>query len=77
MLALLVLDKLNECSSFPMDDVSVELISTIEEYGMINAEYKAKYYMDLIPKLDRIGRIDLVSGIQEALAAWTERSSCV
>ncbi len=73
MLALLVLGKLSNCSAFSANDVSADLIKTIVTYQMINAAYKAKYYIGLVPMLERIGRTDLTSVIHSALAEWERR----
>ena len=67
MLSLLALGKLSESKSFSNADVSPELINSIETYKMIDAEYKLKYYMMLLPALETTGRRDLASALRQVL----------
>jgi hypothetical protein len=73
MTALLALGKLGDCRSFPTDDVSPELLSTVEEYDMIYTKYQANCYRELVPILAERGRDDLVRVIQQFLRSYAQK----
>lgn len=75
MTALVALDKLKECRSFPADDVSPELLNTVNEHDMIHSEYQAMYYWELVPMLERRDRHDLVTVIQQFLRGYSQKPS--
>ena len=72
MVMLEALGKLRECSSFPIDEISPELLNTLEEYNM---GYRSKYYNLLKPLLAERGRNDLVTAIEQIAARRAERPS--
>jgi hypothetical protein len=65
MTALVALGKLKGCDAFPENDVSTELLGTIEEYTMIKSDYDAAWYQELIPALTQCGRNALVFIIEK------------
>ncbi|MEN6303838.1 MAG: hypothetical protein ABFD96_13990 [Armatimonadia bacterium] len=64
MTALVACGKLQECQAFPLDDVSPELLRTVQEYDMIWSETNLDFYDQMIPALTDRGRDDLVEVIQ-------------
>jgi len=75
MTALLALGKLKNCRSFPEDDVSPELLNTVQEYDMIHNDWTALCFRELIPALKECGRSDLVVVIQQFLHAYDQKQS--
>jgi len=63
MTALVALGKLETCNAFP-GDVTPELLHTMEEYEMIDDDYKYEWMCELIPPLRTRGRTDLVAAIR-------------
>jgi hypothetical protein len=71
MTALVALGKLDAAPSYAEDDVSPELLSTVQEYGMLADDEALLYqYETLIPALIRRGRHDLVQVIRQFRPAW-------
>jgi hypothetical protein len=70
MLVLAGLDKLKD-SSFPVDDVTPELLMTLDEYNMIPYEaWLKEYYLQIIPLLRDGGRQDLVDALNQVAESW-------
>lgn len=66
MIALESLGKLQECNSFPNQEVSVEFMKIFQQYDMFCGESnKVEWYKELIPGLLKHGRDDLVSVIEQ------------
>ncbi|MFC1715266.1 hypothetical protein ACFL6S_16475 [Candidatus Poribacteria bacterium] len=61
MMALEALGKLKESPAFPIDEVTPELLYTLEEYNM---RYSFWYHRSLVPLLKERGRHDLVEAIE-------------
>jgi len=72
MTALVALGKLKGCRSFPVDDVSPELLNTVRECHMIYNDSQASYYSELLPALRACGREDLVTVIQQILRSSSQ-----
>lgn len=69
MIVFAALDKLKD-SSFPIDDVSPELVKTLDEYNMINNKRSLYLYQQLIPFLKDSGRDDLVNALNQVIDSW-------
>jgi 7-cyano-7-deazaguanine synthase in queuosine biosynthesis len=72
MTVLATLDKLKH-SSFPVDDVSPELLKTLDEYDMINTKRKLYNYEQYIPLLKDSGRHDLVKTLNQVIDSWYKK----
>ncbi len=70
MTSLVALGKLKDCRAFPVDDVTPELLATLEAYDMIYADNQMNYYLDIVPYLKHRGRDDLVQVIEDVAAAF-------
>ena len=76
MTALVALGKLDAAPSFPEDDVSAELLRSVQEYAMIgNDEDILARYEALIPNLTQRRRHDLVSVILQFRPDWERRTA--
>jgi hypothetical protein len=75
MTSLVALGKLKDCPSFPFDEVNVQLVNSIEEYRMINDDYAAQWYQELVPELLKCGRNDLAGAIENVLDSYIVRKS--
>ncbi len=69
MLELLAIGKLAESQSFPVDDVSVEMLSTVD----FSASYEEAYFLELIAPLTAVGRLDLVRVIETKSKEFRKR----
>ena len=67
MTTLLSLGKLKDCQAFPLDDISPELLETLQKYKMYFGDHQAACYRDLLPGLANQGRNDLVDEIDRFL----------
>jgi hypothetical protein len=74
MTALVCLGKLSECTAFPVDDVSDELIDTIDTYDMLHTDLQTIPYRDMVPALERCGRNDLAAAVQAVLGSYAKRA---
>lgn len=72
MTTLVALGKLSGCRSFPVDDVSPELLFTVQKYHMISNQFEAAWYRELVPVLAEHGRQDLAIVIKEFNIAHAE-----
>ena len=63
MTSLVALGKLKGCHAFPIEEVTPDLLNTLEEYDMIYAENQLYFYVEMIPYLQNKGRGDLISVI--------------
>jgi hypothetical protein len=68
MIVLAALDKLKD-SSFPIDDVSPELVKTLDKYNMIQWDANS-YYQQFIPILPDSRRHDLVNALKKVVDSW-------
>ncbi|MFC1715263.1 hypothetical protein ACFL6S_16460 [Candidatus Poribacteria bacterium] len=68
MVGLEALGKLKGCQSFPVDEITPELLSTLKEYSM---DYDIGYYRGLMPLLAERGRDDLVEAIEQLAGPHT------
>lgn len=75
MTAMVALGKLETVPSFPADDVTPELLNTVQEYDMIHSEGMLERYESLIPALAERGRDDLVSVIRQFRLYWEQKVS--
>lgn len=75
MTSLEALGKLKDCSSFPLNKLNVQLINTIKEYEMINDDYAAQWYRELIPELIKCGRNDLAGAIENVLCSYVREKN--
>jgi hypothetical protein len=75
MTALLALGNLENCRSFPRNDVTPELLRTVREYEMIYNQSQVGYYRELVPALKARGRLDLVTEIENLLKWWKQRQA--
>ena len=75
MTALVALGKLKDCRSFPGDDVSPELLYSVQQYHMIPNEYEANWYRELLPALTQGGRHDLVTALQQFVLSYAHEQA--
>jgi hypothetical protein len=73
MTMLVALRKLKDCRSFPCNDVSPELLKTLDEYDMIRWEGNIQRYKTLIPHLKRLKRDDLVKTLLQVIRSWYKK----
>jgi hypothetical protein len=73
MATLVALGKLRHCRSFPVNDVTPELLMTVQQYDMIQWEDEAIWYRQLVPALQKAGRDDLASVVVQLLCAYQEK----
>jgi hypothetical protein len=74
MTALVSLGKLRGCGAFAVDDVSAELIGTVDTYDMLHSEMQTIPYRDMLPALTRSGRDDLAAAVRMVLRSYAERA---
>ncbi len=72
MTCLVALGKLRNCRSFPTNDVTPNLIATLEEYRMLRNEYDVTWYREIMPALNDQGRVDLVSALNRVLLSYDQ-----
>jgi hypothetical protein len=70
-LELLVVDRLDRCSTLPYDDVTADMV---RHYGNIHDDYVKSCYLDLIPALNGIGRQDLVRAIEYRMEIYDAKN---
>ena len=75
MTALVALGKLKGCQSFPLNDVSADIINTVDEYNMIYADNQAYYYKEMIPYLEEQKRYDLVAAINKVCNSYEKKKT--
>ena len=63
-LELLAVDRLDRCAALPYDDVTADMV---RQYGDIHDDYVRSCFTDLIPALNRIGRMDLVRAVEHRM----------
>jgi hypothetical protein len=75
MLELLVLGAMDKSRAFPKDDVTEEMVSSIDisPPHMKNSYGYAQNYLELIAPLKKIGRYDLVLATERLLARYQRR----
>jgi hypothetical protein len=73
MTALLALGELGNAATFPADDVTTELLSTVIEYDMIDRLGSVRFLESLIPALSAQGRDDLVAVILRCRPFFTDK----
>lgn len=73
MITLVALGKLGECRSFPRRDVDVELLEYIETYEMMDEDYQALTYRELLPLLEARGRGDLCRKVESILSNYQRK----
>jgi hypothetical protein len=74
MMVLAALGKLKD-SAFPIDDVTPDLVATLDEYDMIKLNMSIYYYQEFIPFLQASGRPDLAQALTRVIEAWHTKHS--
>ena len=72
MAGLMVLDKLEQASTFAVKDVTTELLFSIR--NQVNTAYQANCYEELIAPLAAQGRNDLARGLKQIVAGYKRKA---